>query len=69
MPRARPCTTRARQLFPKSPLKSDYVVNILTFENLCQIFHRVIPGFMCQGGDFTKADGECVREWVRSWCV
>jgi len=20
---------------------------------------------MCQGGDFTKADGECVREWAR----
>lgn len=27
----------------------------LSYENT--IFHRVIPGFMCQGGDFSKRDG------------
>ncbi|KAK6187796.1 hypothetical protein SNE40_005742 [Patella caerulea] len=27
----------------------------LSFKN-CK-FHRVIPGFMCQGGDFTRGDG------------
>ena len=27
------------------------------FDNLGSAFHRIIPQFMCQGGDFTKGNG------------
>jgi len=49
-------------------LRSDVVpMTCENFRSLCthdkgygfrkSVFHRIIPGFMCQGGDFTKGDG------------
>ncbi|KAF5740868.1 peptidyl-prolyl cis-trans isomerase 1 [Tripterygium wilfordii] len=28
------------------------------------IFHRVIPGFICAGGDFTAGNGTATTEWL-----